>query len=64
MVDVKDELLAPCGLYCGVCRVYIAHKDNDIEFKKEILPIYKAYGAKSVSNFNTSASITFIVKFL
>ena len=50
MVDVKNELLAPCGLYCGVCRVYIAHKDNDIEFKREILPIYKAYGAKSVDD--------------
>ena len=24
MGDVKNELLAPCGLYCGVCRVYIA----------------------------------------
>ena len=50
MVDVKNELLAPCGLYCGVCRVYIGHRDNDIEFKKEILPIYKAYGAKSVDD--------------
>ena len=50
MVDVKNELLAPCGLYCGVCRVYIAHRDNDIEFKKEILTIYKAYGAKSVDD--------------
>ena len=50
MVDVKNELLAPCGLYCGVCRVYIAHRDNDIEFKQEILPIYKAYGAKNVED--------------
>lgn len=50
MVDIKKELLSPCGLYCGVCRVYIAHRDNDIKFKQELLPIYKAYGAKSVDD--------------
>ncbi|MFX1445653.1 MAG: DUF3795 domain-containing protein [Promethearchaeota archaeon] len=50
MVKVKKELLSPCGLYCGVCRVHIAHRDNDIKFKEELLPIYKAYGAKSVED--------------
>ena len=50
MVDIKQELLAPCGLYCGVCRVYIAHQDNDIKLKKELFPSYKAYGAKSVED--------------
>ncbi len=38
MFDLKKELLAPCGLYCGVCRIYKAHRDNDLKFKKEILP--------------------------
>ena len=50
MVKVDKALLSPCGLYCGVCRVYIAHKDNDIKFKEELFPIYKAYGAKSVDD--------------
>ena len=40
MIDFKEELLAPCGLYCGVCRIYLAHKDNDLEFKKEIVKLY------------------------
>ncbi len=46
MVDVKKELLAPCGLYCGVCSIYIAHRENNLKFKKLLLPIYKAF-AKS-----------------
>ena len=50
MVEVKKELLSPCGLYCGVCRVYFAHRNNDIKFKQELLPIYKAYGAKNVDD--------------
>lgn len=50
MSDVKKELLAPCGLYCGVCRIYKAHRDNDLEFKKQILPTLNDYGAKSVDD--------------
>lgn len=50
MVDIKEELLAPCGLYCGVCRIYLAHKDNDLEFKKEILPTLNSFVAKSVDD--------------
>jgi len=43
MVNVKKELLAPCGLYCGVCSIYIAHRDNNLKFKKRLLPIYRAF---------------------
>jgi len=50
MGDIKEELLAPCGLYCGVCRIYLAHKDNDLEFKKEILPALNSFGAKSIDD--------------
>lgn len=50
MVEVKKELLAPCGLYCGVCRIYKAHKDNDMEFKREILHTLNSYGAKTVND--------------
>ncbi|MFW9876671.1 MAG: DUF3795 domain-containing protein [Candidatus Thorarchaeota archaeon] len=50
MVEVKKELLAPCGLYCGVCRIYKAHQEKDIKFKKEILPTLNDYGAKSVED--------------
>ncbi len=50
MSDVKKELLAPCGLYCGVCRIYQAHRDNNLEFKKDVLPTLKDYGAKTVDD--------------
>ncbi|MBD3230347.1 MAG: DUF3795 domain-containing protein [Candidatus Lokiarchaeota archaeon] len=40
MVEIKKELLAPCGLYCGVCAVYIAHRDNNLKFKKRIVDVY------------------------
>ncbi len=50
MVVIKKDLLSPCGLYCGVCRVYVAHRDNDIEFKKRLFPAYKTYGAESMED--------------
>lgn len=40
-MDQLNELLAPCGLYCGVCAIYIAHKNNNEKFKKALLPVYK-----------------------
>lgn len=49
MVEVKEELLAPCGLYCGVCSIYIAHRDNNIKFKERLLPVYKAF-AKGIDD--------------
>ena len=50
LIDNKKDLLAPCGLYCGVCRIYQAYKDNDLEFKKEILPTLNDFGAKTVDD--------------
>lgn len=29
----NKNLMAPCGLYCGVCGVYIATRDNNNKFK-------------------------------
>jgi hypothetical protein len=43
MVDIKAELLAPCGLYCGVCAVYIAHRDENTKFKKALTKVYKSF---------------------
>lgn len=30
------ELAASCGLYCGVCRVHMAHANDDLEFKERL----------------------------
>lgn len=40
-IDSKKGLAAPCGLYCGLCGVYIAHRDYDLEFKERLA---KAFG--------------------
>lgn len=40
-MKVNPALLGPCGLYCGVCAVYIAHRDNNDKFKERLLKLYK-----------------------
>jgi hypothetical protein len=34
------ELMAPCGLYCGVCGVYIATRDGNEKFKTVMGNLY------------------------
>lgn len=41
-MSVDKNLLSPCGLYCGVCAVYIAHKEDNSKFKEKLSPIYLA----------------------
>jgi predicted RNA-binding Zn-ribbon protein involved in translation (DUF1610 family) len=37
---INEDLLAPCGLYCGVCGILIAHKGNDQKFKERLSTVY------------------------
>lgn len=39
-MENRNKLAAPCGLYCGVCGVYIAHRDNNIKFKERLTAVY------------------------
>ena len=39
-MENKKKLLAPCGLYCGVCGIYIAHRDDNVKFKERLVPVY------------------------
>jgi len=39
-MENKKELAAPCGLYCGVCGILIAHRDNNIKFKERLTTVY------------------------
>ncbi|MHA2185839.1 MAG: DUF3795 domain-containing protein [Promethearchaeota archaeon] len=41
MSKINPDLLAPCGLYCGVCAVYISHRDNNLKFKEKLVNVYK-----------------------
>lgn len=38
---VNKELVAPCGLYCGVCGVYVASSQGDDKLKEKM---GRAYG--------------------
>jgi predicted RNA-binding Zn-ribbon protein involved in translation (DUF1610 family) len=40
-MKINPDLIAPCGLYCGVCAIYIAHRDNNLKFKKRLANLYK-----------------------
>jgi len=39
-MENKQKLAAPCGLYCGVCAVLIAHRDNNTKFKERLTAVY------------------------
>ncbi|PKN19678.1 MAG: hypothetical protein CVU71_04705 [Deltaproteobacteria bacterium HGW-Deltaproteobacteria-6] len=41
---IKKELVAPCGLYCGVCGIYQATVKDDQNLKEKLA---KAYGDSS-----------------
>ena len=34
------DLMAPCGLYCGACGVYIATRDNNLKFRTVMGKLY------------------------
>jgi hypothetical protein len=39
--EIKNkELMAPCGLYCGVCGVYIATRNKNKKFKTVMTNLY------------------------
>ena len=39
-MENRKKLAAPCGLYCGVCGVYIAHRDDNQKFKERLATVY------------------------
>lgn len=41
MKKVRSEYVAPCGLYCGVCRIRYATEEKDLEYLKRLTKIYK-----------------------
>jgi predicted RNA-binding Zn-ribbon protein involved in translation (DUF1610 family) len=41
MLKINPDFMAPCGLYCGVCAIYIADRDHNIKFKERLVSVYK-----------------------
>lgn len=40
-MERNPALMGPCGLYCGVCAIYIADRDNNTKFKERLVNLYK-----------------------
>ena len=40
-MKINPEFASPCGLYCGVCAIHIAHRDNNRKFKNRLVNLYK-----------------------
>ena len=40
-MEINPDFIAPCGLYCGVCAIYIAHRDNNVKFKERLVAVYR-----------------------
>jgi len=40
-MKINPDFISPCGLYCGVCAIYIAHRDNNQKFKEKLVGLYK-----------------------
>jgi hypothetical protein len=38
----NEKLLSPCGLYCGVCGIYYATRDNNQKFLDKLLGFYQS----------------------
>jgi len=36
----RHRLAAPCGLYCGACGIYAAHRDSDQKLKEKLAAVY------------------------
>ena len=46
--EIKNKaLMAPCGLYCGVCGVYIATRDKNKKFRSVMANLYKTKPAET-----------------
>ncbi len=40
-MKINPDFISPCGLYCGVCAIYRAHRDNNQKFKERLVNLYQ-----------------------
>ena len=40
-MPINPEFLSPCGLYCGVCAIHIADRDDNLKFKQRLVSLYQ-----------------------
>jgi predicted RNA-binding Zn-ribbon protein involved in translation (DUF1610 family) len=39
--EINPELAAPCGLYCGVCAIQLAHSTNNQQLKESLAKLFR-----------------------
>lgn len=40
-MTINPDFVSPCGLYCGVCAIHLAHRDNNQKLKEKLVSLYK-----------------------
>jgi hypothetical protein len=40
-MTINPNFIAPCGLYCGVCAIHMAGRDNNTKFQERLVNLYK-----------------------
>ena len=40
-MEFNSDYVAPCGLYCGVCAIQLADRENNQKFKEALVQVYK-----------------------
>ena len=40
-MKINPDFAAPCGLYCGVCAIHVAHRDNNQKLKEKLVSLYQ-----------------------
>ncbi|MDA3787000.1 MAG: DUF3795 domain-containing protein [Desulfobacula sp.] len=52
MMKINTDFISPCGLYCGVCAIYMAHRDNNKKFKERLAGLYsgEVFGKGTLPN--------------
>ncbi len=38
---INPDFVSPCGLYCGVCAIHIAHRDQNAKLKERLVRLYQ-----------------------
>ena len=56
-MKTNPNFISPCGLYCGVCAIHIAHQGNNQKFKKRLLSLYQG-GVQGKGTLPNSGTLT------
>ena len=56
-MKLNPDFASPCGLYCGVCAIYMAHRDNNQKFKERLAALYRG-GALGMGTLPNSENLS------